>query len=143
MNHLNRAKFRVKIKSLAAEAAIIRQAEQKAVKHLRAVDALEAPEGEPIVSPWRQQQRLDHQEAAECLGGLHAHRVHQVRDEARATFLAYAYCRGKERMHVERKSVTPVDVKRVVAICRSLGDRLVLPMDIAEWATKYYAPVGA
>lgn len=63
LSKVNRARFRVKIKSLAEEARIIRHEEKR------------------LLSP---QDR----------GCLHAHRVNIVREEQRATLLAYAYARG-------------------------------------------------
>lgn len=71
--------LRVKIKSLAAEARIIR-AEERRAKH-------------------RQQRDLHSQ--------LRSHRVFQVRSAARNTLLAYGYLRGKSYRAIEPHTTGP------------------------------------
>lgn len=86
-----RPALRVKIKSLAEEARIIRQEEKR--------------------------YRGDSSER----GSLHWHRISIVRDESRAAQLAYAYLRRKPYRSVEQAAKKPVDVKRLTAIVKSFG----------------------
>jgi len=93
---LVRAKFRVKIRSLAEEAKIIRQ----------------------------QERRVYHKEAyvkAFYQACLHSHRVTNVRQESRATLLAYAFVFGRPYSSVERKTITDVPITAVVRVINSLS----------------------
>lgn len=111
---LVRAKFRVKIKSLADEARTIRGEERKACG------------------------RGDYP----ACNSLHYHRVMVVRAEARATFLAYAFCRGVPYHVVEGKGVRKeFDLKRVVGICKSLAERVASPAEVMDWVAQSLAPV--
>lgn len=103
MRKIVRAKFRVKIKSLAAESKIIRHEEK----------------------------RLDGQSSDR--GCLRHHRVSVVRNEQRSTLLAYAYLRGVPYCAVEGRSVKPIDAKAVCRIVRSLSWSQVEPEKIDEW----------
>lgn len=78
----NRIYIKVKIKSLAEEARIIRSEEHKA--------------------------KYD-----STREGLHAHRVIQVREEARASLLAYGYLRGLSLSQVEKNSYPSFTRNRV------------------------------
>ena len=104
LSKLARAKFRVKIKSLSAEAQFIRHEERRA----------------------------GHTPERCC---LHEHRVGVLRDEARRTFLAYAFARGVPYAVVEKGS-NPIerrDCPRIVEIVKSLTYRLVTTDDITQW----------
>lgn len=68
--------LKIKIKSLAAEAVIIRHHERRS---------------------------LDHQ----IRSALREHRVGVVREECRATHLAYGFIRGKRRRLIEKQDVIP------------------------------------
>ena len=68
----NKCRLKIKVKALAAESRFIRNAVRKA-------------------RPGSQEQAV-----------MHAHRTGTVRDESRATFLAYAYLRYKKLCAVER-----------------------------------------
>ena len=106
MRAMIRAKFRVKINSLAAEARIIRREEGK-------------------MTPWK---------GEDCENGFTAmrresdrgcltwHRTSVVRDEARKTQLAYAFLRGVPYSVVERNGSKPVPHAEVWRIVQSLGD---------------------
>lgn len=74
--------LKVKIKSLAAEAQIIR-AEENKLKY------------------WSG--RLSNEKAQSEFFGLRRHRVLDVRNEARAALLAYGFCKGRKRSEVEAK----------------------------------------
>lgn len=104
LSKLARAKFRVKIKSLATEAKYIRLEERRAGHTLE-----------------------------RCC--LHEHRVGALRDEARRTFLAYAFARGVPYAAVERggNPVERKDCPRVAEIVKSLTYRLVTTADITQW----------
>lgn len=71
--------LKIKLKSLAAEARIIRQEEMKARFSKR-----------PEVQDLRAQ--------------MHEHRVKDIREEARATLLAYSFIRGKKYRDIEGRS---------------------------------------
>lgn len=84
-----RTKFhylKIKIKSLAAEARMIRQEEQKVKRFYRNAKTIE-----------------HHREHTATFWGLRCHRKFDVRREARAAQLAYAYLRGIPLKTVESK----------------------------------------
>jgi hypothetical protein len=87
--------LKVKIKSLAAEAKIIRFHERK------------ANGGTALRS------------------SLHGHRVHPVRHEARHALLVYAFLRGKKLSQVEQKSKTPPDKKRLKDLVKRFGSEWI------------------
>lgn len=92
--------LKVKIKSLAEEARIIRLEEQKKIGFSRHVRDLVADgvNDAPVA------------ESAVALGhyhGLHHHRTVDVRTEARAAQLAYAFLRGRDLLKVEPHLATP------------------------------------
>ncbi len=87
--------LKVKIKSLAAEARIIRTEERRALSGRK-------PDG-----------RL--------YGELRDHRRRDVRKEQRASLLAYAFLRGKPLSACEPKSDTPPDWGRVLSIALKFG----------------------
>lgn len=88
---MSKVYLKVKIKSLAEEAYIIRNEENKAKKQYR----------------WASNNQ-GHEEiyrtAHEIFWGLRNHRTINVRNESRATQLAYAYIRGKKYSEVENNS---------------------------------------
>lgn len=89
----NRVKMlKVKIKSLAAEARIIR------LEELRAVGGSQL-----------QQE-------------LYLHRIRDVRGEQRSSLLAYAFLRGKTRASCEPKCSTEPDWARVLKLVEKFGD---------------------
>jgi hypothetical protein len=90
----NRVKMlKVKVKSLAAEARIIRLEERRAV-----------------AGSWL------HRE-------LYLHRIHDLRDEQRSSLLAYAFLRGKARAACEPKTDphNPPDYARVLKLAGKFG----------------------
>jgi hypothetical protein len=80
-------KLKIKIKHLALEPAIIRKEEQKVLNTARYYR--------------KKQDGIAAKKHYENYFSLYHHRVNNVRDEARATQLAYAFCRGKEYLKVE------------------------------------------
>jgi hypothetical protein len=115
LSSINRAKFRVKIKSLMDEARTIRKEEKRC----------KGPQMEP--------QR----------NSLYLHRVKDVRGEQRATFLAYAYSRGVAYSVLERTCNTPIDYKAVKRILKSLAEREeVHVQDLVDWVAGAPAKVA-
>lgn len=86
-----RAKFRVKIKSLAEEARLIRREERRCKR------------------------------VAWVAGSLRAHRIYVVRVEQRHTLLAYAFLRGTPYSVVERMPREQADVSKIERILKSLA----------------------
>lgn len=91
--------LKVKIKSLAAEAKIIRSEERKVLEYSR-----HCVQG-------REAEQLEH---LSCYVGLRKHRTCEVRNEARISFLAYSFIRGGKIQDVER-SVPPGWLKESAA----------------------------
>lgn len=98
--------LKIKIKSLAAEARIIRLEEGRFPGH----------------HPTRE--------------GLHNHRVNDVRKETRAALLAYAYLRGRSFKQVEPKPSTNPGFSRVIALAKkyaSHSQNLITGDRIMDW----------
>lgn len=97
--------LKIKIKSLAAEAAIIRKEEGR----------------------WRGDSEIRY--------GLHQHRIIDVRREARAAQLAYGFLRGHEYRVMEAKWHEAPDWKRVQYMVEKfcIGDRRDAVQRFAEW----------
>lgn len=116
--------LKIKSKSLAAEARIIRDEELKVKALIRKRAALQKP-----VSKLESNRRK-----------LYMHRVGTVREEARATFLARAYLSGKTRERVEKR---PADGEykplgyhvnsRVKAMVTKYGPRPFDEAALEEW----------
>lgn len=100
--------LKVKIKSLAAEARIIRLEESRST-----------PGG-----------------VQQC--ELHQHRVRDVRHEQRCSLLAYAFLRGRTLAQCEKKSKTQPDWQRVLKIVEKFGsvdgrDRMNTMAAFMDW----------
>lgn len=100
--------LKVKIKSLAEEAKIIRAMEKKATKR-----------NWTHVEP-----RLGYE--FKIANGLHYHRTHDVRNEARASQLAYGFLRGKKYATLEIPKVVDdynykLIQKRTAEIVKNFG----------------------
>lgn len=87
-----RVYLKIKIKSLAAEAQIIRQETRK------------YPGDHPT--------RL----------GLYNHRIHDVRGESRSALLAYGFLRGRAYARMEVSSYTRPNWKRVEELVKKYGE---------------------
>ena len=123
--------LKVKIKSLAAEATIIRKEENKAKGSFRYLKNKTGMEDE-----YRREQAK--------WFGLYSHRTQDVRKEARASQLAYAYIRGKSFSDVEANtnpfvyhSVMKWELSslgtRIAKMATKYGDKEVTRDDIIEW----------
>lgn len=89
-----RIKFlKVKIKSLAAEQAIIRLEKHRAVRAAQ----------------------------MDLVNGLNHHRLLVVRPEARAAHMAYGILRGMSPEQIEPRAKRPIDRKRVNALIAKYG----------------------
>lgn len=88
-----RTYLKVKLKSLAAEAKIIRAEEERAKKY----------------------------KDQELLSGLEWHRKDVVRSAARHTLLAYAFIRGIPYKKVEAKCEKAPDLKRIMSMIQKYG----------------------
>jgi len=94
--------LKVKVKSLAEEARIIRREECR----LKSRPVPKRPAG------WEG-----------TLSGLHSHRTQNVREEARATHLAYGFLRGRSRSQIEGGALTEPSWDRVEAMVKRYGWR--------------------
>lgn len=83
--------IKVKIKSLAVEAKIIRHEEHAAKQQSRFLKAIGSPEAEYAA-------------ARKLFWGLRDHRTIDVRTEARASLIAYGFLRGKRYRQIECSS---------------------------------------
>lgn len=102
------AYLRVKIKSLANEATIIRQEERKTLG--------------------KRDYHRDRQKPVDIVNyfdgiyiGLHHHRTYDVRNEARSAQLAYAYLRGKTYKETENAKHSQPNANRIAEIVRKFG----------------------
>jgi len=105
LSKLNRAKFRVKINSLADEARTIRAEERRCIG-----------------------QAQDYNR-----GSLRNHRKLVVGVEQRHTLLAYALSRGMPYSKLEKKCNTLVELKRVKRILHSLAELDLTIEQIDKW----------
>lgn len=92
---MNRSVYlKVKVKSLAEEAKIIRKEERKCKLY----------------------------KETELLNGLHLHRTRIVRSEARATLVAYGYMKGKDYRRVEPNAKKEPDWAKVKSMVNRYCD---------------------
>ena len=97
--------LKVKVKSLAAEAIIIRQEENKIRERLdRVPEEFKASNLDRLI-------------------GLASHRRKEVRDEARASQIAYGYLRGKSFERMESLANTHPNWHRVQKMVQGYGTR--------------------
>lgn len=124
--------LKVKIKSLAAEAKIIRQEERKWLHSARRLQSRIT--SEPNCGPGLST-RLSR--ACDLLGGLGRHRKFDVREESRASLLAYGFLRGRRYSQMEAKCYEPPRWSRVADLVKKYGPvgRNERPADLVkEWA---------
>lgn len=146
--------LKIKIKSLAAEAADIRRAENKLsdnhrmrVRMRRAIamdsQASDMPHVREQLTPEqieRIRKRLARSQARalqgkpEAFWGLRNHRTNEVRKEARSSFIAYGFLRGVPYKDVEVTD-KPIDTDRVESLIAKFGteDKRVLMQRFEEW----------
>lgn len=119
--NINALKLKVKAKSLAEEAKIIRKEEIR-IKNMKYFD--EATQNE----------------RRRALYQLGSHRIWDVRNEARATHLARAYLRGKKYSNTEgnvsvegHMNLRIYILKRVLTMVQKYGDRKTTEAQVKEW----------
>ena len=101
-----KVKLKIKVKSLAAEAKMIRFEEKK----------------------WPAE--------SEERGELYSHRIFPLRREARSSFLAYGFLRGREYLQIEQPNSREPNWNRVRDIVARFGnmDKRVAAQKLAEWS---------
>lgn len=97
------AMLRVKIKSLAEEARVIRREELRALRRNKTGPAY-TPSGSPG-GPKKPKRKASPQRDPDLFHSLRAHRRVDLRPEQRAALLAYAYLRGVPYCQAEPKTV--------------------------------------
>ena len=110
-----RAKFRVKIKSLATEAKIIQREKQRRREH-----------GYVYYEDFVQR----------VADSLESHARNVVATEARHTLLAYAFFRGKPYKDVERSCRIPPDKRAIARILKSLVSWKDQTDAVDKWLSK-------
>lgn len=105
-------KLRVKIKSLGSESRIIRQEEIHVSKEYRR-------KRNPELSRDREE--------------LYLHKRDVVRPELRASYLAYAFLRGRGYAQVERKANSEPDIKKIVSNVNRFSTIKVDEGSIVDW----------
>jgi hypothetical protein len=145
--------LKVKLKSLAEEAKIIKKEENKRkVPRIRiriatpdgnlqrrkpvlqeAIDAIKETHAEDRARRAKRRGRDWYAKSAEELHGLHLHRILHVRKEARLTQIAYGYLRGREFKQVDSgNDLTGADWERITQMVRKYGDGV--DTNVAKWA---------
>ena len=118
-------KLKIKAKSLAEEARIIRKEERK-------LKEIPFHKRSKVVGTGHSQYVVCH------LSTIQLHRKWYVRNEARATQLAIAYIKGKDYLQVE-KSTKSTDVlryyivPRILAMVKKYGEKETTREDILKW----------
>ncbi len=93
------AYLKIKLKSLAAEAVIIRE-EEKKYRFERTADGEMKPSAEGSLR-------------RQIFWGLREHRIKDVREESRSASLAYGFLRGRRYRQIEATSYVAPNWKRV------------------------------
>lgn len=144
--------LKVKIKSLAVEAQIIRTEERKVKKTYQRIKTKAIKKNEIQFEEHGNFHLTNNLDSVNygrnrtVFWGLRNHRTIDVRNEARATQLAYAFVRGKDFRHVERntdlsmKHFCPVAtlVPRIVSMVNKYGsyNDPVTKEQIFDWIFK-------
>lgn len=109
-----KAKLKIKIMSLGAEAALIHKAETRIKLRLKKAKAKRKAANLCISAPWMERWR-------EIRASYRAHRKWDIRPETRAALLAYGYLRGKRYRQIENKAHTAPNLYRIVEIAKKFG----------------------
>ena len=110
--------LKIKLKSLACEARIIRREEARLRDRCMKE---QAPNPRPFTF---------------ARGEMEAHRRYVVGKEARHTLLAYSFIRGRAFHEVEQKSKTPPDWEKVWRMVDRYGGQGVRPEYLSKWYTE-------
>lgn len=135
-----RVELRIKIKSLAAEAKLIREEEQRCTKHSQ--QALAAV-GDKVAHATAMQWRAEHlaQRAR-----LREHRVNDVRQETRLSLLAYALIRGRSYASQEKgnsRKLSDGEQQRLLRMVTKFGGKDTTVEAVASWMQTLPGPVVA
>jgi len=101
--------IKIKIKSLATESVIIKQEETKVKSYMRDCRGIQGLE-----------KSLSHHE--QCYHGLRQHRINDVRNESRASLLAYGFLRGRKRIQLEKNAPQEWLVERAMKLVLKYGE---------------------
>jgi len=126
---MSNIELKVKIKSLASETKIIKQEEQKLLKHLRLQREYDPNQPKDFVNL----NDIQHLIARE---GLYAHRKNVVRPESRHTNLAYGFLQGKKTYkQIENtcRTIPDWDSVEKMVVRFSPEDYRVLKQKLEEW----------
>lgn len=140
--------LKVKLKSLAEEARIIKHEEGKRkVRRARAIAGLLRNASDDVKAHIRMLRVTDaaHREehraqpwyplSAHELEQLHRHRINVVRVESRLTSIAYAIIRGRMLASVDSlKGLTPAHWERINAMLKKYGDGHSVPAPLLSEA---------
>ena len=121
--------LKIKIKSLAEEARIIRHEERKTLTSRNRLSAWATVNKQQDIPT-----RIA--EFDSLYSGLRAHRVNEVRGEARAAHVAYAFLRGKTFASVEQPGSKGLPMGRVVDLVAKYGGpwpKAVTKEKVEEW----------
>lgn len=140
--------LKVKIKSLAAEARVIRTEENKALSRARAFKGKyrkrhDVESHKPEKPAWvlRFEKYGEAKETSETeyekFWGLKRHRINVVRKEARDSHIAYGFLRGREYQNIEQSRYIDPDWKNIerIVLRFNSGDieEQVILQRFAEW----------
>jgi hypothetical protein len=137
------AYLKIKVVSLAAEATLIRNAENR-IKFGREIEYSYVNEktGETVTKQKRvKRKRNEIQDAV--FWGLRNHRIEDVRSEARAAQVAYGYLRGKTYEQVEGGTLTSPNWSRVYTLVEKYGRHTNRRLDhqaVREWSGQAAPP---
>lgn len=123
--------LKVKIKSLAAEAAIIKREENRH-KHFRLVEQAH-PENRDLMVLVSKRKPI-HPDSISLVNGLADHRKRIVRSEQRATLVAYGFLRGRTFAQMEPQAKSLPSRERVEKMVTRYGGSKVLTEFKAFWA---------
>lgn len=126
--------LKVKIKSLAAEARIIKQEEQKALRHARSLRRYYDRRSVPLVA------ENEIKAASAGYDSLHYHRIVKVRGETRLAGLAYGFLRGMPYRRIEAKYYEAPNwmrleemIRRFSGLLPKKGSNEVRSQELQEW----------
>ena len=127
--------LKIKIKSLAAEAKIIRKEALKVRASGRRLSALKKL-GHDVQEDWIENHYASFRE-------LEAHRKWDVREESRASGIAYAFVRGKDYARMEAANSSPAPWETAKRLAKKYGPNIVENENFDTRWTKFYSDAKA
>jgi hypothetical protein len=133
--------LKVKIKSLAAEAQMIRSEERKCNIGCRARVKIRRQLRKSNELTTGQRAKMERQivkpseTAMKAFWGLRLHRTYDVREEARAAHVAYGFLRGRTYQQIEGAALTSPNWTRVQRLVEKYGDGVLAErmQKFTEW----------